>query len=178
MTSEEYNVKLLQNKIKNCNHMEQLPWEAKCVSWYRNFRHFMESEDSLSSSQEPATCPYPEPYEFDLYTYILSPQFLTAVLILSSHPCLGFISDLFSSEYDFICISHVLHACDCPVHLTLRDLIALVAFRSECTFWNCPFCSLLQFRIWPSLSPYIFLSILISTPRNPCSFHNVIGQVS
>jgi hypothetical protein len=95
------------------------------------------------------------------------PSFLTIVLILSSHPCLDFISDVFPSEYNFVCNSRVLHACYSPVHLTLRDLVVLMAFRSEYALWNCSFCSILQFRIWPSLTPHIFLSILISNNRNP-----------
>jgi len=31
------------------------------LSWSRNSPHFMETEGSLLHSQDPATCPYPEP---------------------------------------------------------------------------------------------------------------------
>jgi hypothetical protein len=56
----------------------------------------MEPEVSLLHSQQPATCPYPEP---DRSTTCPHPTFQKSILILSSHIRLGFPSDHLTSGF-------------------------------------------------------------------------------
>jgi len=48
----------------------------------------MEPEGSLSLSQVPATCPYPEPARSSLYPYILLPE-QPLIFIHSRIPCIN-----------------------------------------------------------------------------------------
>ena len=79
--------------------MEQsLSWEAdrSVFSYSRNSPHFMEPEGSLLHSQEPATCPYPEPQPTRPCPH---PTYLRYILILSSLLCLGLPSGLLPSGF-------------------------------------------------------------------------------
>jgi hypothetical protein len=52
----------LSDKITVANSMEQnLLEKLTAFQLVKKFPHFMESEGSLPQSQQPATCPYPEP---------------------------------------------------------------------------------------------------------------------
>jgi hypothetical protein len=55
----------------------------------------MEPEGSPPCSQEPATCPYPEPNESNPQPQTLIPP--RSILMLSSHPRLGIPSGLLPS---------------------------------------------------------------------------------
>jgi len=74
---------------------------------------FVEPRGSLLCSQEPASCPYPEPDQSSLHLPTISP---TSILILSSHLCLVLLSSLFLSVfptkffYTFTSLLCVLHA--------------------------------------------------------------------
>jgi hypothetical protein len=68
---------------------------------FLNYLHVTEDENSLPHSQQPTTCPYPEPHKS---TPLLSnPFYLRYILILSSHPRLwlpsGFSLEVSSSGY-------------------------------------------------------------------------------
>ena len=58
--------------------------------------HFMETEGSLLHSQEPVTCPYPEP---DWSSPCPHPTSRRSILILFSHLCLGLSSGLLPSVF-------------------------------------------------------------------------------
>jgi hypothetical protein len=84
-----------ETKNNVCLQQVLTPWsrgflEKLTVSQLvKKFPHFMEPEGSLPHSQEPATCPYPEPAQS-------SPcppsHFFKIHSILSSHLCLGLTS--------------------------------------------------------------------------------------
>jgi hypothetical protein len=89
----------------------------------------MESEGSLSYSQEPSTGPYPELDQFRPYHPILR-----SILILSTLLRLGLPSGLFPSGFPI----NVLHTflflhirATCPAHLILLDLVILIILGEE-----------------------------------------------
>jgi hypothetical protein len=82
-------------------------------SYSRTSQNFMEPEGSLPCSQEPSTCPYPEPDESSPYhPHLISPTF---ILILSTYLRLGLPSGHFLafppiSCMHSSCFPFVLHA--------------------------------------------------------------------
>ena len=128
----------------------------------------MEPEGSLPHSQEPATCPCPEP---DQSTSLPHPTSWRYILILSSHLRLALPSALFPSGFRIktlyeLFLSPIRNTC--PNHLILLDLITLIMFdedyRSICSL----FCSLLHSRanllLRPSLAQISSSAANFQTP--------------
>jgi hypothetical protein len=79
----------------------------------------MEPEGSLSHSQEPATCPYPEAYQSNPLSPI---QLLEIHFSISFHLRLGRPSGLFPSRFPTktpVCTSLFSHTCHMPPPITL-----------------------------------------------------------
>ena len=92
----------------------------------------MEPESSLRYSQEPATCPYPEPYIL-IYTTTLSHHLkIHFNIILQSYAKVyGVISSFqVSSPKQCTNFSSPKHT-TCPAHLIFLDLITRIIFGEE-----------------------------------------------
>ena len=139
----------------------------------------METEGSLSHSQQPATRSYPEP---DRSSSCPHPTSLRSVLLLFSHLCLDLSSGLL-----LICFpTKTLHAfllstksAICPTHFSLLDLITRIIIGEEYRAWSSLLCSLLHSAVTSSLlGPNILLSTLFSKTLSLRSSLNASDQVS
>ena len=139
----------------------------------------MEPEGSLPHSQEPTTCPYPEP---DQSSPCPHPTSRRSILILRSHLRLGLPSGLFFHSGH---LARTVYAplfspirVTCPAHLILLDSIIRTVFAEVYKSFSSSVCSLLHFLVTSSLlSPYIPLVTLFSTLRLRSSL-NESDQVS
>jgi hypothetical protein len=87
----------------------------------------MEPKGSLPCSQEPSTCPNPDPDQFSSYHLNSIP--LRCILVLSTHLRLGLPSGLLLSGVPTNILNAFLFAlirATCPVNLILLGLIILI----------------------------------------------------
>ena len=139
----------------------------------------MEPEGSLPHSQEPATCPYPEPDQSSPCPYHTSWRL---VLILSCHLRLDLPSVLFRSGPDTKTLYAPLLSpirATCLAHFILLDFITRIVFGEEYRTLSTSLCSLLHSPVPSSVwGPNILLSALFSNTLSLRSSVNVMDQVS
>ena len=124
----------------------------------------MEPECLLPHSQQPSTCPYPQPNQSSPCLPIPSWR---SILILSSHLLLGLASGLFPSGL----LTTTLYApllflirATCPAHRNVFYLITQVITRDQYRSWCSSVCSRLHCRVISFLlGPSVFLSTLLSS---------------
>ena len=102
-------------------------------SYSRHSPRFMEPEGSLPRSQEPTTCPYPEPNRSSPCPH---PASRRSILILSP---------VYAWVFQVVCSVFILRPirATCPVYLSLLDLITRIIFGEEHRAWSSSLCSLL-----------------------------------
>jgi hypothetical protein len=131
--------------------MELSPfWDAASS---RTSQHFMESEGSLTCSQEPSTGPYPEPDQSSPYHPILS----KIHFIIIHPPTLDLPSGLlwFPHEYPihaFIFAPFVLHALPIPLSLPWSFCLHL---EKSANYEDPHYCSFLRLRVTSSISVHV-----------------------
>jgi len=112
----------------------------------------MEPEGSLTRSQVPATCSYPEPAQSGPY-----PPHSTSwrsTLILSSHLCRGLPSGLFPSGFPTRTLYAPLFSpkrATCPAHLILFDFITRILVGEQYRSLNSSLCSFLHSPVTSSI---------------------------
>ena len=128
----------------------------------------MEPEGSLPHSQQPATCPYPQPARSSLYPP--HPTFSRPFLISSSHLRLGLPSGLFPSGFPtntlYTPLPYPVRA-TCPTHLILLDFIIRTILGEQYRSSSSSLCSFLHSPVTSSLlGPNILLSTMFwNTPQ-------------
>ena len=125
------------------------------------------------------TLPYSEPYQSNPYPH---PIFWRAILILSSHLCLGLASGFFPSCFPtktlYAPLLSSIHA-TCPAHLILLDFITRTILGEEYRLLSSPLCNFLCSSVTLSLlHQNTFHSTLFSDTLSLRSSLNVCDQVS
>jgi hypothetical protein len=134
----------------------------------------VESQSSLSCSQDPTSGPCAEPDEYSSYPH--SP-FLCAHLIQSSHLCLVFPGDLFNSlDRKFVRIIHLAMHATFPTHLIFYDMIIPIFVKiTNYETSHCLIFSVLRDSYF--LGPNTLFNSLFSHTINLCSSLTVRDQV-
>jgi hypothetical protein len=111
----------------------------------------MEHEGSLPHSQDPASCPWPEPDQCSQYLYHISWR---SISIWCSHLRLRLRSGLFPlglpTKILYVPLSLSIRA-TCHVHLIFLDLITRIIFGDEHRALSSSLCSLVQSLVTSSL---------------------------
>ena len=140
----------------------------------------MEPEGSLPNSQEPISCPYPEP---DQSNPCPQCHFLkTHFNIKPPHLCLGLPRGLFPTGFPTKTLytplpSHI--SSTCPAHLILLDLVTWLIICEEYRSLSSSLCSFLHSPVTSFLvGPNILLSTLLLNTHSLHSSLNMSDQVS
>jgi hypothetical protein len=135
------------------NFMEQSPfWEADRKltdsQLVKKFPTFYGTQGSLPHSQEPATCPYPEPDQFSPCppSYFLKIHFNVILLDLPS----SLFPSGFPTQIFYAPLLSLIHA-TYPAHLILLYLITHIIFGYEYRSLSSLLCSLLHSPVTSSL---------------------------
>ena len=148
---------------------------VQVLSQPRNSLHFVEPEDSLPLSHEPATCTYlqlnqssPCPPSHFLNNHINTVH-------LSTYMCFKLSLSFRSPQQNPIAPLLFPIRSKCPIQLIFLDSITTrILIDEEYRFYSSPLCSLL-----PSLlGPNIFLITVFSNSLTPCSSISATGQVN
>ena len=139
----------------------------------------MEPASSLSHSQDPITCPYPEPDQPSPCTpsYFLK-MYFNVILPFIPGSSKWSLSLRFSHQKPVFTLP--LPICKtCPAHLILLDMMAQIIYNDKYRSWSPSLCSYLHSPVTSLfLGPNIFLSILFSHTLGLFFSLNVTHQVS
>ena len=136
----------------------------------------MEPEDSLPHSQEPATCPYPEPARSSPYPHIPLPED-PSYYYPPIYAWVPFPSG-FHTKILYTSLLYPIRA-TCPAHLILLDFITRTVLDEEYSSLSSSLCNFLHsFVTLSPLGPNILLNTLFSNTLSLRSFLNVSDQVS
>jgi hypothetical protein len=120
---------LIPGSVDSLTHGAE-PFLRSCqlCSYSRTFQHFMKPEGSLPCSQEPSTCPYPEPHQSNSYH-------LSKVHFNIVHPSTSWSSQWYLTFWLFhqyyICIPFLPTRATFSARLILLDLVILMILREE-----------------------------------------------
>jgi hypothetical protein len=139
----------------------------------------MEPASSLSHSQDPITCTYPEPDQSSqcFPSYFLKTSF-NIILSCTYGSSKWSLSLRFPHQKPLF--THPLPTRPtCPAHLTLLDMMAQIIYNDKYRSWSSSLCSYLHSSVTSLfLGPNIFLSILLSNTLGLFSSLNVTHKVS
>ena len=140
----------------------------------------MEPESSLSYSQMPTTCPYPEPIPSSPHNPFPLPKIhlnINPPIYVLVSPMVSFLQ-VFPTKTLCTPLSSSVHA-TCPAHLILLHFITRTILGEEYRELSSSLCNFLHSLVTSSLlGPNIFLNTLFWNILSLCFSLNVSDQVS